>query len=135
MGFIGSTDDIIFSTEIVATPSIRELLNLSYQTFVIFPACLIYSLFVVLSIFFTLSIFRRLIKLLSVSHLSLSIHFLRYLPTYKCTHCTHHIDLSLSCFVVRTLSALIQFPNSPGVFGPRAILLWGGSRHGWGLFS
>ncbi len=26
---------------------------------------------------------------------------------------------------MRTLSALIQFPNSPGVFGHRAILMWG----------
>ncbi len=45
---------------------------------------------------------------------------------YKCTYCTHHKHNNpLPCLIVRTLSALIQFPNSSGLFDPCAILLWG----------
>ncbi len=40
-------------------------------------------------------------------------------------HNTSHTHNSLSCLIVRTLSALIYLSNSPGVFGHRAILLWG----------
>ncbi len=75
----------------------------SYQTYVIFSPLVIYSLF------------------------TLSSH-----PINSSTvHITQHN--SLSCLIVRTLSALIYPSNSPAVFGHRAILLWGGSRHGWGF--
>ncbi len=86
-----------------------------------------------LSNFATLSIFRRLVKLLSVSHPLLSIHFLRYLATYKCTRCTHNKHNSLSCLIASTLSAPIDLTNPPGVFGHRAILIMGGSGRGWGF--
>ncbi len=88
-----------------------------------------------LSIFVSLSIFSRLIKLMSVSQPLLSIHFLRYLATYKCTRCAHHKHNSFSCLIVRTLSAPIYPSNSPGVFGHRAIptMGGGGSDRGWGF--
>ncbi len=109
--------------------------NLYYliKLLLLFPAYFIYTPFVTLSMFVALSNFRRLIILLSSSHPFLSIHFL--------TLSTNHINVpaqyithnSLSCFNVRTLSALIQFPYSPGVFGYRAILTMGGSDRGWGF--
>ncbi len=40
---------------------------------------------------------------------------------------------SLSCLIVRTLSAPIYLSNSPGVFCHRAILTMGGSDRGWGF--
>ncbi len=102
----------------------------------LFPACLIYSPLVALSIFVTLSIFRRLIKLLAFSHTLLSTRFfiysLIYVP-YKCTCCTHHKHNSYSHLIVRTLCAPIYLSNSPGVFGHCAILILGGSSHGWGF--
>ncbi len=55
--------------------------------------------------------------------------------SYKFTYCTHHKHNTLPCFFVRTLSAPIHFPNSPAVFGHRAILLWGGGVEAWlGVF-
>ncbi len=50
--------------------------------------------------------------------------YVMYTP-HKCTCCTHHEHNSLSCLIVRTLSAPIYLSNSPGVFGHRAILIWG----------
>ncbi len=42
--------------------------------------------------------------------------------TFKVKHANHN---SLSNHIVRTPSAQIHFPNSTGVFGHRAILIWG----------
>ncbi len=39
---------------------------------------------------------------------------------------TPQTQLSLSCLIVCTLSTPIYLSNSPGVFGHRAILIWGG---------
>ncbi len=73
-------------------------------------------------------------KNFAVKNLTNFCHFLTlcYLLTfyviyapYKCTCCTHHRHNSLSCLIVRTLSAPIYLSNSPGVFGHRAILIWG----------
>ncbi len=54
----------------------------------------------------------------------LLIFYLIYAP-YKCTCCAHHKHNSLSCLVMRTLSAPIYLTNSPAVFGQSAILIWG----------
>ncbi len=70
-------------------------LSSSYQPFVIFSPFVIYSLFYVIY------------------------------ASYKCTCCTHHKHKSLSCLIVHTLSTPIYLPNSPSVFGHRAILMWG----------
>ncbi len=78
-------------------------LSSSYQSFVIFSPFLIYSLFYVI-----------------------------YEP-YKCTCTTHHTHNSLSCFIVRTLSAPIYLSYSPAVFGHRAFLTMGGTGRGWGF--
>ncbi len=45
--------------------------------------------------------------------------------SFKCACCTHHTHNSISCLIVRTLSAPIYLSNSPGVFGHRAILTMG----------
>ncbi len=55
-----------------------------------------------------------------------------YIP-YKCTYCTHHKHNTLSCLIVRTLSAPIYLSYSSGVFDHRAILTMGGSDRGWGF--
>ncbi len=101
--------------------------NLSYliKLMHLLPAFFIYTPFVTLSLFVALSNFRRLIELLSFSHPLLSIHFLRYLATYKCTCCTHHKQNAYSRLIVRTLSAPIHLSNPTGVVGHRAILIWG----------
>ncbi len=88
-----------------------------------------------LSIFITFSIFRRLIKRLSSSRPFLSIHFLRYHLTLEMhlLYTLHTHTTTLSCLIERTLSAPIFLSNSPDVLGHCAILIWGWSRHGWGV--
>ncbi len=75
-----------------------------------------------LSIFVTLSIPSPLVI---YSLFTLSSHPINS-PT---VHITQHN--SLSCLIVRTLSALIYLSYSPGVFGHRVILLWGGGIEAW----
>ncbi len=95
---------------------------LSYQTFATFPVYLIYSSFVVLSTFVVSSNLYHLIKLLSFSlTLSYLLTFCVIYASYKCTCCTHHKHNSISCLIVRTLSAPIYLSYSQGVFGHRAI--------------
>ncbi len=85
----------------------------------LFPGCLIYSSCVALSIFVVLSNFCHFL-----TPCYLFTFYVIYAP-YKCTCCTHHKHNSLSCLIVHTLSAPIYLSNSPGVFGHRAILIWG----------
>ncbi len=85
-----------------------------------------------------LSLYQSFIVLSNVCHLLAPCYLFTFyviISPYKCTYCTHHKhNNSLAFLIVRTLSALIYPSNSPAVFGHRAILLWGGSRHGW-VFS
>ncbi len=73
----------------------------------------------------------RLIKLLSsyrtfVIFSPLVIYSLFTLSTHPTNAPAVHItNTTLSCLVVRTLSVPIYLSNSPGVFGYRAILIWG----------
>ncbi len=87
---------------------------LFYQTFATFPRWFYLH---TLCYFIT---FCCLIKLLA----SYQSFYVSYAP-YKCTFCTHHKYNAHSCLIVRTLSAPIHLSNSPGVFGHRAILMWG----------
>ncbi len=76
-----------------------------------------------------LSPYQSFVVLSNVCHLLAPCYLFTFcviFSPYKCTCCTHHTHNALSCFIVRTLSAPIQFPNSPGVFGHRAILTMGG---------
>ncbi len=61
--------------------------------------------------------------------------YITYAP-YKCTSCTtpQTTQLSLSRLIERTHSAPIHLPNSTGIFGHRAILVWG-DRDITGVFS
>ncbi len=113
----------------VVTYGIREKPVLSYQTFITFPSLSYLPTFV------ALSNFCHLIKLLSFSHPLLSIYFLRYLTTYKCTCCPHHKQNAYSRLIVRTLSAPIHLSNPTGVFGHRAILIWGDRDMAGGLLE
>ncbi len=96
-------------------------LILSTHPLVLYQCLSPYQTFVVLSIF---------CHLLTLSYL---FAFFRYLRTLKCTCTTHHTHNSLSCLIVRTLSAPVYLSYSPGVFGHRAILTMGGSDRGWGF--
>ncbi len=103
--------------------------NLSYliKLSQLFPACFIYTPFV------ALSNFCRLIKVLSsyrtfVIFSPLVIYSLFTLSAHPINAPAEHTTittLSLSCLIVRTLSSPIYLSNSPGVFGHRAILMWG----------
>ncbi len=101
----------------------------------LFPAYFIYTPFVTLSMFVALSNFRRLINLLSSSHPLLSVHFftlstnLLNVPSQHITHTT--LSPVLSC--ARSLRQY-TFPNSIGVMGRRATLMWG-DRGMAGCFS
>ncbi len=76
-----------------------------------------YQSFVVLSIF---------CHLLTLSYLFTFLRYIYiYIYIYKCTCTTHQTHNSLPCLIVRTHSAPIYLSNSPGVFGHRAILMWG----------
>ncbi len=106
---------------------------LSYQTFITFPnlsiltLCLLYQF---------LSLYQSFVVLSNFCHLFAPCYLFTFyviFSSYKFTYCTHNPHNSLSCLIVRTLSAPIYLSNPPGVFGHRAILLWGGSRHGWGF--
>ncbi len=84
------------------------------------------SLCYLLTLYCFINCYRH-IKLLPFSHPFLSTRFLRYLPNYKCTCCTHHKHNSLPRLLERTPSAPIRLSSSTVVFGHRAILLgWGG---------
>ncbi len=115
------------SEETVATHGIREQFILSNQTFVTFPSL---SYLLTLCCFIT---FCHLVNLSSFYQASVIFSpFVIYAP-YKCTCCTPHKHTSLSCLIVRTLSAPIYLSQ----FNRR---LWlachsdmGGSRHGWGF--
>ncbi len=69
--------------------------------------------------------------LLSSQHLKPS--HLIYLPALHITHTHTHTILTPVLSSTRTLRAPIHFFNSKGVFGYRAILIWGESKHGWGF--
>ncbi len=75
-----------------------------------------------------------LYQFLSSSHPLLSSQFFT-LPTHPVNlpalHTKQHN--SQSRLIVRMHSAPINLSNSTGVFGHRAILTMGGSRHGWGF--
>ncbi len=70
--------------------------------------------------------FCRLIKL-SSSYQTFVIFSLLTLPTHPINVPAVHtiLNTTLSCLIVRTPSAPIHLSNSPGVFGHRAILIWG----------
>ncbi len=117
--YLGSFTLVRHMRESVATHGIREKIILSYQTFVTFPS---------LSYLLTLCCFINFCHLINLSSFYqasvIFLPFVIYAP-YKCTCCTPHKHNSLSCLIVRTLSAPIHFPNSTCVFGHSAILIWG----------
>ncbi len=78
-----------------------------------------------LSPYQSFAVLSNFCHLLALCYL-LAFYFI-YVP-YKCTCCTHDKHNSYSRLIVRTLSAPIYLSNSPGVFGHRAILIWGGGR-------
>ncbi len=91
------------------------------------------SLYQILSPYHSFVVLSNFCHLLAPCYL---FTFYVIISPYKCTYCTHHKQHnSFFCLIVRTLSALIYISNSPGVFGHRAILTMGGSRHGWGVFA
>ncbi len=106
---------------------------LSYQTFITFPNL---SILTLCSLYQFLSLYQSFVVLSNSCHLLAPCYLFTFyviISPYKYTYCTHHKHNTLLCFIVRTLSALIYPSNSPAAFGHRAILLWGGSRHGWGF--
>ncbi len=110
----------------VATHGLREWLMLSYQTFITFPNL---SILTLCSLYPFLSPYQFFVVLSNVCHLLAPCYLFNFyviFSPYKCTYCTHHKHNSLSCLIVRTLSAPIYFSNPPGVFGHRAILTMGG---------
>ncbi len=101
---------------------------LSYQTFATFPNLL--SLH-------TVCCFINFCRLIKFSSSYQTFVIFSPFPIYSLfTISTHLINvplnttLSLSCLIVRTLSAPIHISNSPGVFGHSDM---GRSRHGWGF--
>ncbi len=88
----------------------------------------IYSPFVALSIFVVLSNFCHFLTLCYL------LTFLRYLRIVQMHLLYTSQTKTLSCLIVRTRYAPIYLSNSPGVFGNRAILIWG--IEAWlGIFS
>ncbi len=107
---------------------------LSYQIFITFHNL---SILTLCSLYQFLSLYQSFVVLSNICHLLAPCYLFTFyviFSFYKFTYCTHHKHNSLSCSIERTLSALIQFPNSPGVFGHRAILLWGGIEAWLGVF-
>ncbi len=78
------------------------------------------SLYQFLSPYHSFIVLSNFCQLLTLCYL-LTFYFI-YAP-YKCTCCTHYNPYS--SLIVRTLSAPMHLSFSPGVFGHRAILMWG----------
>ncbi len=101
---------------------------LSYQTFITFPSL---SILTLCSLYQFLSSYQSFVVLSIFCHLLTPCHLFTFyviFSSYKCTCTTHQPHNSLSCLIVRTLSALIYLSYSPGVFCHRAILTIGGDR-------
>ncbi len=122
--------------KLVVTNSIREQPVSVYQTFGTFPS--LFHLHTLLSFIIFLSPNQTFIVLSNICHFRILCYLLTFYVIYaptKCTFCTHHTHNALSSLIVGTLSEPIHIPNSPGVFGHRAVLTMGGSGRGWKFFS